>query len=344
MKALVLEEYGKVVVKDVPRPVAEGNKVLIRIKAASICGSDVHGYDGSSGRRRPPLIMGHEASGVVEEMGPLAKGFAPGNRVTFNSTEYCGVCSFCARGKQNMCVTAKVFGVSCEAYHKEGAMAEYIAVPDYIVYRIPEGVSFVEAAMAEPLAIAMHAVNRTEIALGDTALVFGAGTIGSMVVKLLQISGCSRVILVDIDEEKLRLAKARGVQYCINSAKQDVVQEVMRITDGKGADIAFEAVGITPTVAAGIDALKKCGRFTLLGNVRKEIEFPLQKVVLKELSINASYACTTEYEKCLELIGQRKIDVMDVVSEMVPIERGQEMFQRLLAAEKGLIKIVLTLS
>ncbi len=343
MKALVLEEYGKVVVKDVPKPAAEGNQVLIRVKAASICGSDVHGYDGSSGRRRPPLVMGHEASGVVEAMGPLAKGFAPGDRVTFNSTEYCGVCGFCARGKQNMCVTGKVFGVSCDSYHKEGAMAEYITVPDYIAYKIPEGVSFVEAALTEPLAIALHAVNRTEIALGDTALVFGAGTIGSMVVKLLQISGCSRVILVDIDPVKLELAAKRGVQHCINSAQQDVVQEVMKLTDGKGADIAFEAVGIAPTVAAGIDALKKCGRFTLLGNVRKEIEFPLQKVVIKELSINASYACTTEYEKCLELIAQKKIDVTDLVSETVPLERGQEMFQRLLAAEKGLVKVVLTL-
>ena len=343
MKALVLEEYGKVVVKDVPKPAADGNKVLIRIKAASICGSDVHGYDGSSGRRRPPLVLGHEASGVIEEVGPFAKGFVPGDRVTFNSTEYCGTCSFCARGKQNMCLTGKVFGVNCETYHKEGAMAEYIAVPDYITYKVPEGVSFVEAAMAEPLAIAMHAINRTEIALGDTAIVFGAGTIGSMVVKLLQISSCSRVILVDIDQAKLDLAAARGVQHCINSAQQDVVQEVMKLTDGKGADIAFEAVGITPTVAAGIDALKKCGKFTLLGNVRKEIDFPLQKVVLKELSINASYACTTEYEKCLELIGQKKIDVLDVVSETVPIERGQEMLQRLLAAEKGLIKVVLTL-
>jgi threonine dehydrogenase-like Zn-dependent dehydrogenase len=342
MKALVLEEYGKVVIKDVPKPMADGNMVLIRIKAASICGSDVHGYDGSSGRRRPPLIMGHEASGVVEEVGSAVKDLKPGDRVTFNSTEYCGTCNFCARGKQNMCLTGKVFGVSCDAYHKEGAMAEYIAVPDYIVYRVPEGVSFVEAALTEPLAIALHAVNRTEIMLGDTAIVFGAGTIGSMVVKLLQISNCSRVILVDIDQAKLDAASARGVQYCINSAKQDVVQEVMKLTDGKGADIAFEAVGIAPTILAGIDALKKCGRFTLLGNVRKEIDFPLQKVVIKELSIIASYACTTEYEKCLELIGQKKINVLDVVSETVPAERGQEMFQRLLASEKGLIKAVLT--
>jgi len=343
MKALVLEEYGKVVIKDFEKPEVSGNRVLIRIKAASVCGSDVHGYDGSSNRRRPPLIMGHEASGIVEELGPLAEGFIPGDRVTFNSTEYCGKCSNCANGKQNICINGQIFGVSSEAYHKEGAMAEYVTVPDYSVYKIPDNTSFEEAALAEPLSIALHSINRTDIKLGDTAIVFGAGTIGSMLLKLLSISNCARVIVVDIDDIKLGLAKARGADYCINATKEDVVARVMQITDNQGVDLAFEAVGIESTIKAGIDVLKKCGTFTLLGNVSKTIDFPIQKLVINELNIVSSYACASEYEKSLQLIGLGKVDVKDIISEIVPIERGQEMLQRLLKGEKGLIKVIFTL-
>lgn len=343
MKALVLEEYGKVVIQDVEKPEVTGNRILIRIKAASICGSDVHGYDGSSGRRRPPIIMGHEASGIVEKLGPLAEGFTPGDRVTFNSTEFCGKCRNCAIGKQNICVNGQLFGISSESYHKEGAMAEYVTVPDYSVYKIPDKTTFEEAALAEPLSIALHAINRTDIRLGDTVIVFGAGTIGSMLLKLLAISNCARVIVVDIDDIKLELAKARGADYCINSAKEDVVKRVMQITENQGVDLAFEAVGIESTVKAGVDVLKRGGTFTLLGNVSKTIDFPIQKIVVNELNIVSSYACASEYNNSLQLMGLDKVDVKDIISEVVPIERGQELFQRLLKGEKGLIKVVLTL-
>ena len=343
MKALVLEEYEKVVIKDVEKPVVTGNRVLIRIKAASVCGSDVHGYDGGSDRRRPPLIMGHEASGIVEDVGPLAEGFKPGDRVTFNSTEYCGKCSNCAEGKQNICIHGQIFGVSSEVYHKEGAMAEYLTVPDYSVYKIPDSISFEEAALAEPLSIALHAVNRTDIKLGDTAVIFGAGTIGSMLLKLLTISNCARIIVVDIDDVKLELAKKFGADYCINSAKENAFERIMQITGNQGVDLAFEAVGIEPTIETGIDVLKRCGSFTLLGNVSKTIDFPIQKLVINEINIVSSYACAAEYEKSLKLIGLGKITVKDIISEIVPLERGQEMLQRLLKAEKGLMKVVFTI-
>ena len=343
MKALVLQEYGKLKIKEVEKPEAQGNRVLIKVEAVSICGSDVHGYDGSSGRRQPPLIMGHEAAGVVEAVGPLAEGFKPGDRVTFNSSEYCGKCSFCAIGKPNLCKFVKIFGVSCDDYHKDGAMAEYVTVPDYIAYKIPKGVSFVQASLAEPLSVALHAVNLTNIKLGDTALIFGAGTIGSMLLKLLKISSCSKVVMVDIDEIKLENAKKMGADFCINSANENVTDRILEITEGEGADLAFEAVGIAPTINSAIDALKKCGTLTMLGNVSPKIDFPLQKTVMKELCLISSCAVATEYERSLKLMAQGKVNVDDVISEVVPIERGQEMFDRLHSAEKGLGKVVLTL-
>jgi threonine dehydrogenase-like Zn-dependent dehydrogenase len=164
-----------------------------------------------------------------------------------------------------------------------------------------------------------------------------------MLLKLLSISNCARIIVVDIDDMKLELARVHGADYCINSAKENVVERVMQITGEQGVDLAFEAVGIEPTVKAGIDVLKKCGTFTLLGNVSKTIDFPIQKLVLNELNVVSSYACASEYEKSLQLIGLGKINVKDIISEVVPIERGQEMLQRLLKGEKGLIKVVFTL-
>ena len=343
MKALVLEEYGRVEVKEIEKPEADGNRLLIRIKAASVCGSDVHGYDGSSDRRRPPLVMGHEAAGVVEGIGPLAQGFKKGDRVTFNSTEFCGRCDNCFEGRQNECANGRLFGVSSADYHKEGAMAEYVTVPDYTAFRIPDNISFEEAALVEPLSIALHAVDRTDIRIGDIAVIFGAGTIGSMLLKLLKISNCAKVIVVDIDDIKLKLAEQNGADFCINPSSENLMEIVSGITGGKGVDLAFEAVGIEATIKYGIDILKKCGTFTLLGNVSKTIDFPVQKLVIKEINLVTSYACSTEYPRSLKLIGQGKVDVKNIISEIVPIERGQEIMQRLLKGEKGLMKAVFAL-
>jgi L-iditol 2-dehydrogenase len=343
MKALVLEEYGKLGIKDVQKPEVTGDKVLIRVKAVAICGSDIHGFNGSSGRRKPPIIMGHEASGIVEEMGPLAKGFKAGDRVTFNSTEYCGKCRYCSEGKQNMCIQGAVYGVSCEEYQRQGAMAEYIAVPDYLIYHLPESVSFIEATMVEPLSIALHAVGKACLMIADTAVIFGAGTIGSMLIKLLKISSCSRLITVDIDQHKLEFARKQGVDYCINAAKDNVVKKVFDITNGYGADVAFEAVGIESTVKAGIQALKKCGTLTLLGNVSKYVEFPLQEAVVKEIKIISSFACSSEYEKSLYLIESGQVVVNDLISITAPLDEGQELFQKLVTGGEGFIKVVLTI-
>ena len=147
MKALVLEAYKKLVIKEVAQPVIANNEVLIRVKACSICGSDVHGYDGSSGRRQPPIIMGHEASGIIEETGKDVSGYSIGDRVTFNSTYYCGECYYCKKGSQNMCQSGKVFGVACDQYRLDGAMAEYVAVPSHILFKIPDNVGFDQAAL-----------------------------------------------------------------------------------------------------------------------------------------------------------------------------------------------------
>jgi L-iditol 2-dehydrogenase len=341
MKALVLEKPSVLVMKDAEKPAPGPDEVLIRVKACAICGSDVHGLDDSSGRRHPPIVMGHEASGQVEAVGPAVGGFAAGDRVVFNSTLSCGVCHFCVRGLQNMCTSGKVYGVSSDAYRLQGAMAEYIVVPQRILYHLPPTVSYEQAAMVEPLSIALHAVNLVDIRVGDSAVVFGAGTIGIMLIKLLKLSSCSTIIAVDIDESKLELAKASGAAHCFSPAKGDLQQRVLEVTDGLGATHAYEAVGIPATTRMGIDCLRRTGSFVLLGNLTPNIELPVQKVVLKELKLVGSYCFSAEAETSLRLLADGSVKVDDLISAVVPLEKGAEMFKRLKGGEKGLRKVVL---
>src|SRR6266704_643294 len=160
MKALVLKEYKRFVLDDVPAPAPGPEEVLVAVKACGICGSDVHGMDGSTGRRRPPIIMGHEASGVIADVGKDVTAWKQGDRVTFDSTIYCGECEFCRRGEINLCQNRRVLGVSCEDYRQHGAFAEFVVVPQRILYRLPQGVPFEHASLVEPFAIALHAVKR----------------------------------------------------------------------------------------------------------------------------------------------------------------------------------------
>src|SRR3982750_4960088 len=198
MKALLLSEYNLLEIVDVPMPRPGPDEVLVRVEACGICGSDVHGYDGSSGRRIPPVVMGHEAAGTVAETGAGVTGFAKGDRVTFDSTVYCGQCSNCQRGDANLCDRRQVLGVSCGDYRRNGAFAEFVVVPARIVHCLPHNLSFHEAALLEAVAVALHAVSLVPVAPGSTALVVGAGMIGLLLQQALRVAGCFRIFVADI--------------------------------------------------------------------------------------------------------------------------------------------------
>ncbi len=204
MRALLLSEYGRLEVAEVARPEPGAGEVLIEVAACGICGSDVHGFDGSSGRRIPPIVMGHEAAGTVAAVGAGVESYAVGDRVTFDSTVYCGVCGFCRAGEVNLCDDRQVVGVSCGDYRRAGAFAEYVTVPERILYRLPEGLSFREAAMLEAVAVGLHAVRVAEMEKGATALVIGAGMIGLLTMQAARAAGCGRVVLADVDCDAAR--------------------------------------------------------------------------------------------------------------------------------------------
>jgi len=342
MKALVLEQYNRFEFKDMPDPVIGPEDVLIAVGACGICGSDVHGMDGSTGRRQPPIIMGHEAAGVIVETGADVRDWNRGDRVTFDSTVYCGVCRFCRRGRINLCDTRRVLGVSCDDYRRHGAFAEYVVVPQHIVYRVPSSLDLEQAAMVEPVSVAVHAVERTPVSLDDTAVVMGVGVIGLLVVQALRSAGCGTIIAVDLDQDKLELARTLGADVGLRADGCDVPQEVQRLTEGYGADITFEAVGIAATVSAALACPRKGGSITLVGNLSPEVELPLQAVVTRELTLYGSCASSGEYTACLDLIARDVIKVEPLISAVAPLAEGATWFKRLYNNEPGLIKVILT--
>jgi len=340
MKALILREYNHFEYTETPTPEFGPDEVLVRVKAAGTCGSDVHGMDGSSGRRIPPVIMGHEAAGVIEKIGADVSGRQPGDRVTFDSTIYCGRCFHCRRGEINLCDNRRVLGVSAEEYRQHGAFAEYVALPARILYTIPEEVSFQQAAVVEPCSIAFHAVERTPISLTDSAVVVGAGMVGLLVIQALRIAGCGRIIAVDLVQDKLDLAQDLGADIGLNPEETDVVQAVRNLTEGRGADVGFEVVGNTAALQTALAGVRKGGALTLIGNLSPTVDLPLQSVVTREITVYGSCASRGEYPACLEMIARGAVNVDALISVVAPLSEGGSWFQRLYNGEEGLMKVI----
>jgi L-iditol 2-dehydrogenase len=342
MKSLLLEEYGKFAIAELPRPEPGEQEVLVGVAACGICGSDVHGYDGSSGRRIPPLVMGHEAAGVIVSTGSGVSAFKPGDRVTFDSTVYCGQCVYCRRGEMNLCDRRQVIGVSCGEYRRNGAFAEYIAVPERILYRLPSKMSFPEAAMLEATSVAIHAVKVSGVKKGDTTLVVGAGMIGLLTMQALRAAGVGRVMIADIDETRLTLGELLGADEALRGTGEEIAKAVLARTGGVGADAVFDAVGRAKTVAESIDSVRKGGTVTLIGNIEPEVTLPLQKVVSRQIRIQGTAASAGEYPQAIELISSGRIQVRPMITAVVPLEEGPSWFERLHAQEPNLMKVVLS--
>ena len=340
MKALLLSQYRHLEIAEMPVPAPARDELLVRVAACGICGSDVHGYDGSSGRRIPPLVMGHEAAGTVAETGAGVSGFAKGDRVTFDSTVYCGECNNCRRGDMNLCDRRQVLGVSCGDYRRNGAFAEFVVVPARIAHHLPDNLSFQEAALLEAVAVALHAASLAPIQSGSTALVVGAGTIGLLVQQALAVAGCSPVLVSDVDATRLKLSASLGATTILGSGT-DLVNEVLRLTNGTGVDIAVEAVGLNQTVATAINATRKGGNVVLVGNISPEVTLPLQTVVTRQIRLQGSCASAGEYPRAIELMSSGKINVKPLISAVAPLADGPQWFERLYSREPNLMKVVL---
>jgi len=341
MNALLLSEYKHLAVTTLPVPVPAPTDILVQVAACGICGSDVHGFDGTSGRRIPPIVMGHEAAGVVAAVGSEVSQFAVGDRVTFDSTVYCGVCAFCRKGEINLCDDRQVVGVSCGDYSRAGAFAEYVAVPERIVYKLPDTLGFAEAAMLEAVSVALHAVAVSKLEGGETALVIGAGMIGLLTLQAARAAGCSRVFVADIDATRLKSAAELGADKTLLLSGAELTKEILNLTEGRGVDVVLEAVGRNETIATAIDSVRKGGTVTLIGNITPQVNLPLQKVVSRQIRLQGSCASCGEYPEAMKLMTSGKIRVDTLITAVAPLSDGPSWFDRLHSGEPNLMKIVL---
>jgi L-iditol 2-dehydrogenase len=341
MKALVLEDIRDLQLKDLPEPELAPNDVLIQVKACGICGSDVHGYDGSTGRRIPPIVMGHEAAGVVVKTGSEVSTIGVGDRVTFDSTVSCGTCSFCRAGDVNLCDSRQVIGVSCGDYRRNGAFAEYIAVPAHIVYTLPPAFSFEKAALIEAVSIAVHAAKITEIKPGSSVAVIGAGMIGLLVVQAFRQYGCEKVFAVDLESKKLDIARRLGADETFLATDPELMHKLNQSAGAQGIDIVVEVVGTQKSITTAINVVRRGGTVTLVGNLAPTVEIPLQSVVTRQLRLLGSCASAGEYRECIELMANGSINVDPLLSAVAPLSDGPAWFERLYNHEPGLMKVIL---
>jgi len=234
-----------------------------------------------------------------------------------------------------------VLGVSPKEYRQHGAFAQYVVVPEHILYRLPDGLSFEQAAMVEPVSIAFHAVNLTPISLNDSVVVIGAGMVGLFVVQALRAAGCGTIIAVDIEQSKLDTALKLGADHGLLAGAVDVPEAVRGLTENHGAALAVEVVGNTAAVNTAISSLRKGGSLTIIGNLSLTVEFPLQEVVTRQISVNGSCSSCGEYPACLDLIARGVINVDEMISKVAPLAEGADWFRRLYNQEKGLMKVIL---
>ncbi|MDZ4405650.1 MAG: galactitol-1-phosphate 5-dehydrogenase [Prosthecobacter sp.] len=369
MKALVLtapSEFNYDL--NFPEPTPAAGEVLVKVQACGICGSDIHGMDGRSGRRQMPIVMGHEAAGEIIGLGEGVTGWNLGDRVTFDSTEYCGECEECKAGFVNLCPNRRVLGVSPGEYRRHGCFAEKIALPTRILYRIPEALSYEKAAFAEPVSIALHAVNLADgVEVGEafttvdktcgdescegcdcesesnggTAVVVGAGLIGLLVIQALKARGWEKVIAVDLDDKRLELALKLGAAEVFNAKQEGLAMHIRKICGGDGADASFEVVGAAAPLDLAIRSVRKGGQVVLIGNLQPNTPFPLQEVVTRQITIKGSCSCAGEYPEAIRRIQDGSIQVEPLLSAVAPLAEGAGWFKRLYDNKEGLLKVVL---
>ena len=342
MKALVFVGPRDMQYQDMPTPEPGEGEVRIRVKAVSICGSDSGGYKGGSAMRTPGLIMGHEFSGVIDKLGPGVTGLNEGQRVGTVTCLFCETCRDCADGLGNVCVDRAIIGTTMPNYGPyPGAMADYVIAPAKKIMPLADHVSFNEAALAEPLAIALRAVKHVKDVAGKTVVVYGAGPIGLLTMQCLRARDAKRIIAIDVVDSRLAMARECGATHVIHSKNEDVHKIVGAMTDG-GVDVVFDAVGAPATVNDGVEIVRCGGTVVWIGLAVPVFEFDYKHAVCKEITFQCSYMYTTEMEEGIDLITSGKMDVAKIITGVYPMSEGGKHFELIAKGESKDIKIILT--
>ncbi len=336
MKAMVYEGAWQMPLREVQAPTPNGDDVVVNVKAVGICGSDVHGFKGATGRRKPPIIMGHEFSGTIAAVGKHVTEFKVGDRVVAQPLLPCGYCDNCRAGLTNMCSNRSGLGMNLD-----GAYAEAVRVPRELLYRLPDNMSYEQGAMVEPLAVGMHAVNLTPIQLMDTLVIIGAGTIGLLTLLAAKLRGAGKVIMTDISPHRLDMAMKLGADVVVDVSKQDPVSIAKSQTDGVGAAAVIEAVGATPTVQQSLLVVRDGGHVTWIGNSAPMVEVPMQQVVTRELKVAGAYGSNVEFGQAIKAIEAGRIQVTPLIELTAPLDKGPDLITDLAKGTLDAVKVML---
>ena len=319
MKAVNLAKPWDISIAELEKPVPKEGEALIRIVTAGICGSDIGAFRGTNNLVTYPRIIGHELAGIVESVPENNKnGIRVGDRVVVDPYIYCGHCYPCRIKRTNCCTSLKVLGV-----HIDGGMAEYFTHPADMLVKIPEGMTWEEAAMAEPLTISLHGIHRGGLKAGDYCAVIGAGPIGLVAGMIAQAYG-AHAILLDLVQERLDFAKTVGIEYTINSGREDVVARISEITGGEMAQQVMECSGANAAIRSTLDYVSNAGRITLTGWPKKETSLPTDVITKKEIDIRGARTSAGEFEEALELIRTKKVDMNLILTKTISIDEAPE--------------------
>jgi len=340
MKALVYHGAEDIRYEEVPTPQPKRGEVLIKVKAVSICGSDLAGFRGINPMRVPPLIMGHEFAGEVAVLGEGVTNVKVGDRVGVITNLFCGTCAACKAGLTNICDNRLIIGTTMKAGSYDGAMADYVIAPAAKLFKLSGKKSFSEYALLEPLSTSLRATKLAGDLEGKTVIVIGCGPIGLLAIMCIQLFGARSIVAVDVLDARLEMARKCGATHTINS-KEDLNAYTRKLTDDAGVDVVFDAVGSASTVNLGVDIVRLGGKVVWIGLVQPQIEFEYKHAVVKEIAFQGVYLYVTEMEEGLELLEAGKLDIGKIITSEYPMSEGPRIFNELTSENAKDVKVIL---
>ena len=328
---------GRVEFRERKLPRLSSKDVLIRVKASSICGSDLHIFKGKHPSVSLPVAIGHELSGEVLRIGKEVSKVREGDRGVVEPVIVCGECHFCRRGEYHHCLN-----ISFQYRRGQGAFAPYFVAHENWVHLLPGNISFEEGALMEPLSVAVHAIKRGNLRLGDSVAIFGAGAIGLLVLMLSRLSGAGAVFVADVQEHRLKKAKELGASEVFDNARGDAIEKIFEKTSQLGVDRSFEAVGIEGTLLQSLRVLKKGGASVLVGIFENpEVKIPANIFIQREIALIGSQGYCWDFQTALKMLGGEKIKLRQIITHVLPLPSLQKAFEYLLDPKRKAIKIVI---
>jgi len=332
-----IPEPGKIEFRDMPLREPEPDEVLIKVRTAAICGSDLHLFKGKHPSVSLPSAVGHELAGEVVHVGEKVTGFVAGDRVTVEPLIACGSCYYCQRGEYHLCTN-----ISFQYRKGQGAFSEFFYAPENRTYKLPEGVSFEEGALIEPLSVALHAVKMSGIHIGQSSTVIGAGAIGQLAAMLLNNITGIKPIVADINEFRVQKAIELGANGVFTNRGEDLKEKIMSCTDRLGVDCAFEAVGLETTLVQALEVIKKGGKVMLLGIFEEPLpKIPINSFVQREIGLVGSQGYAWDFQDSIKLVSEGRTKISELITTRLPLDQLQKGFELLTQPQNDQIKVII---